>query len=156
MSASPWPHLDAARPQSIAEHLDGIAAKTRERSPEAVALGNSVGEALAQYLDGALTLRDLARLHTPYERFRAVRVFGPGDPRFAAIMPVLDELKALHKGQKSPQRPERVGKLDWTPVAVAGRYVCTQCDREVWLSEGAPQLCPQHRRGLALTGAGED
>lgn len=99
MSASPWPHLDAARPQSLAEHLDGLAAATRERSPEAVALGNSVGNALAQYLDGALTLRDLARRHTPYERFRAVRVWGPSDPRYQAMKPVLIALEALHKAQ---------------------------------------------------------
>lgn len=97
MSANPWPHLDAAPIRSIAEHLDGIAAATREKSPEAVALGNSVGNALAAYLDGALTLREFARRHTPYERFRAVRVWGPSSPEYQAIMPVLDELIHMHK-----------------------------------------------------------
>jgi len=41
-------------------------------------------------------------------------------------------------------------------VVKAGRYECAHCYKEVWLSEGAPQLCPQHRRGLDLTGEGAD
>lgn len=161
MSGSPWPHLDAAEGPITAHWVSprdafaAIASKTQQ-DPEAVTLGNSVGNALAEYLDGAITLRDFARRHTPFERFRAIRVFGPDDERFKAIMPVLDDLIALHKSGKTPERPEYVGRQAWPTVTRAGRYACTQCDREVWLSAGAPQLCPQHRRGLALTGEGGD
>lgn len=161
MSASPWPHLDAQDAplgsvwQTPADSFRALAERTRQ-NPEAATLGNSVGNALAEYLDGAITLRDLARRHTPFERFRAVRVWGPDDERFKAIMPVLDDLIALHRSGKTPQRPEYVGKQDWPTVTRAGRYACTQCDREIWLSEGAPQLCPQHRRGLGATGTAED
>lgn len=147
MSANPWPHLDAAPMRSIAEHLDGIAAATRESSPEAVALGNSVGNALAAYLDGALTLRDLARLHTPYERFRAIRVWGPSSATFQAMMPVLDELIALHKGGKSPQRPQRVG-VDVPTVAATGRYACVNCRTEEIMRAGRQQLCGKCREGM--------
>jgi len=147
MSASPWPHLDAARPQSIAEHLDDAARQHRERDPEHVALANSVGNALAQYLDGAITLRDLARLHTPRERNTALRVFGPSDPRFQAYMGLVDDLIALHAQQKSPQRPERVGVAVPT-VAATGRYACVNCRREEIIRAGRPQLCGKCRDGL--------
>jgi hypothetical protein len=147
MSASPWPHLSAERPRSIYEHMVDAAQRTAEQNPEAVALGNSVGAALAEYLDGAITLREFARRHTPFERFRAVRVWGPDDERFKAIMPVLDDLIALHRTGKSPERPERVG-VDVPTVAATGRYPCANCRREEIMRAGRPQMCGKCREGM--------
>lgn len=62
------------------------------------------------------------------------------------------------KGQQTPpadsSNPEKQQPTPFNAprVVKAGRYECAHCYREVWLSEGAPQLCPQHRRGLDVTG----
>lgn len=155
MSASPWPHLDAeAAPlssvwQTPADSFRELARRSR-RDPEAVALGDEVGNVLAEYLDGAITLREFARRHTPYQRFRAVRVWGPDDERFRAIMPVLDDLIALHRDGKTPERT--VDLPDVARVAADGKYDCSHCSRTVWLTKGAPQLCARCKSALLRTG----
>jgi hypothetical protein len=128
-------------------------AERSRRNPEAVELANAVGAALAEYLEGAITLREFARRHTPYERFRAVRVWGPDDERFIAIMPVLDELIALHREGKTEQVPANVRFHPGTfpVVAVTGEYECANgCGRHQYMVEGNPQLCRTCKAGLGL------
>ena len=72
----------------------------------------------------------------------------------------LNNMKSMNS-QESPPADSSPEKQNQTPfnaprVVKAGRYECAHCYKEVWLSEGAPQLCPQHRRGLDLTGEGAD
>lgn len=126
-------------------------AEQSRRNPEAVELANEVGAALAEYLDGGMTLRDFARRFTPYERFRAVRVWGPDDERFKAIMPVLDELIALHRAGKSEQAPSNIRYHPHTfpRIAKTGDYECANgCGRHQYMVEGSPQLCRTCRFSL--------
>lgn len=146
MTTSPWPHLDAAEAplssiwQTPRDSFRALAERSR-RSPEAVAVANAVGGALARYLDGAITLREFARMHTPYERFRAVRVWGPEDPRFDAIMPVLDQLIALHKTGKSAP-PNVASFLDSIPTATKpGRGKCAVCGVTIIRGAGQALIC---------------
>lgn len=120
-------------------------AERSRRNPEAVELANAVGAALAAYLDGAITLREFARRHTPYERFRAVRVWGPDDERFRAIMPVLDELIALHEEGKTPQQPENVRSHPATHRAATGWGHCSVCGERCLVVEGRPATCRKCR-----------
>ena len=119
-------------------------AERSRRNPEAVALAEEVGAALAEYLHGGITLREFAGRHTPYERFRAVRVWGPDDERFKAIMPVLDDLIKLHRAGKTEQRPTNIRYHPgaFPVVATTARYPCANnCGRTRWMAEGEPQLC---------------
>lgn len=131
-------------------------AEKSQRDPELVALAESVAVELDRYLDGAITLRDFARAHTPYQRFRAVRVWGPLSPYFPLMMPVLDDLIALHRSGKTTERPQHARRPDVPVVAAAGRFECAHCYREQYMSQGAPQLCSRCRVALGTTGTEGD
>jgi hypothetical protein len=120
-------------------------AERSRRNPEAVELANAVGAALAEYLDGAISLRELARRHTPYERFRAVRVWGPDSAEFQRIMPVLDELIALHREGKTPQQPENIRFHPATHRTPTGWGVCSICGDRCLAVEGREVTCRKCR-----------
>ncbi len=154
MTANPIPPIPpidnapiAALWKSPKDVFVAIAEKS-QRDPELMALAESVAAELDRYLAGAISLRDFARAHTPYERFRAVRAWGPLSPYFPAIMPVLDDLIALHKRGKTPERPGNAARPDVAIVSVAGRHECAHCYREQYMSKGAPQLCARCRSAL--------
>ncbi len=154
MSANPIPPQPAIDDAPIAalwkspkDVFVAIAEKS-QRDPELMALADAVAAELDHYLAGAITLRDFARAHTPYERFRAVRAWGPLSPYFSVIMPVLDDLIALHKRGKTPEQPRNAGRPAVPTVGVAGRHECAHCGREQFLSAGSPQLCAKCRQAL--------
>jgi len=125
-------------------------AEKSQRDPELMALAESVAAELDRYLAGEISLRDFARAHTPYERFRAVRAWGPLSPYFPAIMPVLDELIALHKQGKTPERPGNAARPDVPIVSGAGRHECSHCYREQYMRTGSKQLCSACRLALGM------
>jgi len=155
MSANPWPHLAAeAAPlshmfTSPREVFLRIAEKSQQ-DPELMALAGAVAADVARYLAGEYTLRQFARLHTPYTRFRALRALGPDWPEYDAYMGVLDELIALHKSGKTPERPQMVGRQDWPTVATTGRQECANCQREQVMTAGRPLLCGRCRASLGV------
>lgn len=51
---------------------------------------------------------------------------------------------------------KRKGYPDVPIVVTAGKYECAHCYREVWLSQGRPQLCPQCSTALGMTGTEAD
>ncbi len=155
MSASPWPHLDAeAAPlshmfKSPRDIFVALAQKSQQ-NPELMVLAWAVAADVTRYLDGEYTLREFARLHTPYERFRALRALGPDWPDYDAYMGVLDELIALHKSGKTPERPQRVGQQDWPTATTTGRHECANCQREQVMTAGRPLLCGKCRASLGV------
>jgi len=162
MTANPIPPIPpidnapiAALWKSPKDVFVAIAEKS-QRDPELMALAEAVAAELDRYLAGAISLRDFARAHTPYERFRAVRAWGPLSPYFPAIMPVLDDLIALHKRGKTPERPGNAARPNVPIVVTTGRYECAHCYREQSMSKGAPQLCARCRSALGLTGTEGD
>lgn len=130
--------------QTPRDAFAALARKSRQ-NPEAVELANAVGAALAEYLDGTITLREFARRHTPFERFRAVRVWGPDDERFVAIMPVLDELIALHREGKTPQQPDNVRFHPTTHPTATGWAACSICGERCLAVQGREATCRKCR-----------
>jgi len=162
MSANPIPPQPAVDDAPLAapwkspkDVFVAIAEKSR-RDPELMALAEAVAAELDRYLAGAIGLRDFARAHTPHERFRAVRAWGPLSPWFPLMMPVLDELIALHKRGKTPERPRNAGRPAVPTVTTSGRNECAHCGRAQFLSAGSPQLCARCRSALGLTGTEGD
>lgn len=157
--SAPNPALDNAPISHMFKSPRDVFARMAEKTqdnPELLALAESVAVELDRYLAGEITLRDFARCHTPYERFRAVRAWGPLSPYFPAIMPVLGDLIALHRQGKTPEHPGNAARPDVAIVSVAGRYECAHCYREQYMSKGSPQLCARCRSALGLTGTEGD
>ena len=145
MSANPWPHLDAeAAPLShmfkTPRDVFVRIAEKSQQNPELMALAGAVAADVARYLAGEYTLRQFARLHTPYTRFRALRALGPDWLDYDAYMGVLDELIELH---------QRGGRR-WPTVATTGRQECANCQREQVMTAGRPRLCGLCRASLGI------
>jgi len=87
-------------------------------------------------------------MHTPYERYQAVRTLGRDSPHFAPFMGVLDQLIALHRDGKTPERPRNAGRPAVPTVTRSGRHECAHCRRAQFLSAGGPRLCTPCRQAL--------
>ncbi len=149
----PIPAIDSAPISHMFKSPRDVFARMAEKSqrdPELLALAEAVAAELDRYLAGEISLRDFARAHTPYERFRAVRAWGPLSPYFSAIMPVLDDLIVLHKRGKTPERPGNAARPDVPIVSVSGRHECAHCYREQYMRTGSKQLCSACRIALGV------